>query len=81
VIAVALVVFVLAVLRSALAPRTAAADAWGGGMTLEWWASSPPPPHNFDSLPPVRSYAPLYDLRRGEEGDVPAPEGPEVLRA
>jgi cytochrome c oxidase subunit I len=81
VIAVALAVFVLAVLRSALAPRTAAADAWGGGMTLEWWASSPPPPHNFDSLPPVRSYAPLYDLRRGEEDDVPAPESPEVPRA
>jgi cytochrome c oxidase subunit I len=63
VIALALVVFVVAVLRSALAPRTAGADAWDGGMTLEWWTSSPPPPHNFDSLPPVRSYAPLYDLR------------------
>jgi hypothetical protein len=26
-------------------------------------AASPPPRHNFDSMPPVSSYAPLLDLR------------------
>lgn len=36
-------------------------DPWGG-QTLEWWTSSPPPRHNFTSLPPIRSYAPLLDL-------------------
>ena len=46
-------------------------DPWHG-QTLEWATSSPPPRHNFDRLPPVRSYAPLLDLRR---------EGIDPLRA
>jgi cytochrome c oxidase subunit I len=80
VIAVALLVFVVAAVRSLLGRRIAAADAWDGGMTLEWWTSSPPPPHNFDSLPPVRSYAPLYDLRDGAQ-DTPSRRDPQVVRA
>jgi cytochrome c oxidase subunit 1 len=45
-------------------------DPWEG-HTLEWATSSPPPRHNFDRpLPPVRSYAPVFDARHGiaEEG-------------
>jgi cytochrome c oxidase subunit I len=34
-----------------------------GGPTLEWYTTSPPPRLNYDSLPPIRSYAPLFDLR------------------
>ena len=41
-------------------PRSRPADPWGGN-SLEWYTSSPPPPHNFDSLPPIRSERPLYD--------------------
>jgi cytochrome c oxidase subunit I len=38
-------------------------DPWEG-HTLEWATSSPPPRHNFvRALPPIRSYAPLLDLR------------------
>jgi cytochrome c oxidase subunit 1 len=37
-------------------------DPWQAN-TLEWYTSSPPPPHNFDSLPPIRSERPLADLR------------------
>jgi len=37
-------------------------DPWGG-QTLEWATTSPPPPHNFDSLPPIRSNRPVWDLR------------------
>ena len=38
-------------------------DPWLG-HTLEWATSSPPPPLNFERpLPPIRSYAPLLDLR------------------
>ena len=37
-------------------------DPWRAN-TLEWYTSSPPPPHNFDSLPPIRSERPLADLR------------------
>ena len=40
-------------------------DPWGG-QTLEWATSSPPPRHNFTSLPPIRSYAPLLDLTEEE---------------
>jgi cytochrome c oxidase subunit I len=40
-------------------------DPWGG-QTLEWATSSPPPRRNFDRLPEIRSYAPLYDLREGQ---------------
>ncbi|HEU5278084.1 MAG TPA: cbb3-type cytochrome c oxidase subunit I [Gaiellaceae bacterium] len=46
-------------------PLPAGSDPWEG-HTLEWWTTSPPPLHNFDSLPPVRSYSPLYDRRLGE---------------
>jgi cytochrome c oxidase subunit 1 len=60
-----MVVFFLSVALSFLRARSAPADAWETGMSLEWATSSPPPTHNFDALPPIRSYAPLYDLRHG----------------
>jgi cytochrome c oxidase subunit I len=41
-------------------------QAW----TLEWATSSPPPPENFETLPPVRSRRPLWDLtHQGEKSD------------
>jgi cytochrome c oxidase subunit 1 len=50
-------------------------DPWLG-HTLEWATSSPPPRHNFDRpLPPIRSYAPLLDLREEAE-DRGAPPRP-----
>lgn len=39
----------------------ATADPWNG-HTLEWATQSPPPQHNFDSVPVVRSEAPVLDL-------------------
>ena len=45
--------------------REAGDDPWGG-YSLEWATSSPPPHHNFDSLPPIRSERPVYDVRQGE---------------
>jgi cytochrome c oxidase subunit 1 len=64
-----LVVFVVNVVRSLRLGAVAGPDPWRG-QTLEWVADSPPPPGNFASLPPVRTYAPLLDLR--EEGVDPA---------
>jgi len=43
-------------------PIPAGDDPWDG-QTLEWATSSPPPPHNFTSLPPIRSDRPLWDLK------------------
>ncbi|PRX43426.1 cytochrome c oxidase subunit 1 [Prauserella shujinwangii] len=49
--------------------RAAPDNPWRA-HTLEWATSSPPPPLNFDDkhpIPPIRSYAPLLDLRRERE--------------
>jgi cytochrome c oxidase subunit 1 len=54
--------------------RVAGNDPWRAN-TLEWYTTSPPPAHNFDSLPPVRSERPLYDLRRELAGQPPMHEG------
>jgi cytochrome c oxidase subunit 1 len=67
-------VFVYNALRSLILARSAGADPWGAGQTLEWTTSSPPPRFNFDGdhpIPPIRSYAPLLELARG-----PAPRRP-----
>jgi hypothetical protein len=45
-------------------PKENEADPWDG-YTLEWYTTSPPPPYNFDTLPPVRSERPLFDLKYG----------------
>jgi heme/copper-type cytochrome/quinol oxidase subunit 1 len=58
-------VFMLNVAESLGRPRYAVPDPWEG-HTLEWATSSPPPTFNFSvryPVPPVRSYAPLLDLR------------------
>ncbi len=64
VIGASMLVFAWNVWTSTRKPVVAGADPWGG-HTLEWWTSSPPPRRNFDRpLPPIRSFSPLYDLRR-----------------
>jgi cytochrome c oxidase subunit I len=40
-------------------------DAW----TLEWATTSPPPEFNFDTVPPVRSRRPLWDLKHPDDPD------------
>jgi cytochrome c oxidase subunit I len=66
-IAFSILCFLLAVAGSFLRRADVEPDPWGTGMTLEWVAASPPSPRNFDeALPPVRSYAPLADVRERE---------------
>jgi cytochrome c oxidase subunit I len=63
VVALSILVFLVNVLVSWLAPREAGPDPWGA-QTLEWATTSPPPRFNFDApLPPIRSPEPLLDLR------------------
>jgi cytochrome c oxidase subunit 1 len=66
-IALSVLVFALNVLISLVVRRPAGNDPWHG-HTLEWATTSPPPRHNFDALPPVRSFQPLLDLREERIG-------------
>jgi cytochrome c oxidase subunit 1 len=62
VIALGVLVFLVNVWWS-LRRRVPAGNDPFGGATLEWWTTSPPPRLNFESLPPIRSFAPLFDLQ------------------
>jgi len=66
VILAAMIVFAANVVVSLRRRVPSGPDPWLG-HSLEWATTSPPPRHNFDSLPPVRSHAPLLDLRSGAE--------------
>ena len=67
IIALSVLVFLINVWVSLRRRVVAGPDPWGG-QSLEWWTSSPPPEHNFtEPLPPIRSYAPLLDLRQEQE--------------
>ena len=65
VIALGILVFLINLWVSLRRRIPAGSDPWGG-PSLEWATSSPPPEHNFDALPPIRTYAPLYDLAQEE---------------
>jgi cytochrome c oxidase subunit I len=63
IIALGVLLFLFNVWVSLRRREVAGDDPWDG-HTLEWATSSPPPPLNFEApLPPIRSYAPLLDLR------------------
>jgi cytochrome c oxidase subunit I len=64
--ALGVLVFVWNAIRTWRVGARAGNDPWTGD-TLEWYTTSPPPRHNFDSLPPIRGYQPLYDLREDNE--------------
>jgi cytochrome c oxidase subunit 1 len=67
IIALGVLVFLINVWVSLRRPVIAGNDPWRG-HTLEWATTSPPPPLNFEApLPPIRSYAPLLDLRHEAE--------------
>jgi cytochrome c oxidase subunit 1 len=74
IIALGILAWLVNIVVSLVRREPAPADPWEG-HTLEWATSSPPPRHNFDKpLPPIRSYAPLYDTRYGEGVGYPPPE-------
>lgn len=67
IIALGVLVFIYNVWVSLRRREPAGSDPWGG-QSLEWWTTSPPPALNFEApLPPIRSYAPLQDLREEAE--------------
>src|SRR5690242_2729081 len=75
-IAIAVAVFLVNIIRSWNHGEIAGNDPWQGN-TLEWATTSPPPPYNFERVPPVRSFMPLRDLREsGELVEEAPPVGP-----
>jgi heme/copper-type cytochrome/quinol oxidase subunit 1 len=54
------VVFIANVAISARRRVPAGDNPWHG-YTLEWATTSPPPEHNFEQLPPIRSFRPLWN--------------------
>ena len=68
VIAVAIVLFIVNMVRSARRGELAGANPWGAA-TLEWAIPSPPPHYNFGVVPTVMSQHPLWD----EEGNAVEP--------
>jgi cytochrome c oxidase subunit I len=65
-IAAGVLTFIVNLVVSLRRRRPAGDDPWRG-QTLEWATTSPPPRLNFAALPPIRSHAPLLDLREREE--------------
>ncbi|HET9102749.1 MAG TPA: cbb3-type cytochrome c oxidase subunit I [Solirubrobacteraceae bacterium] len=81
IIALGVLTFLINVWVSLRRPEPAGADPWQG-HTLEWATSSPPPALNFEApLPPIRSYAPLLDLREaaGQAPPDTAPRAPDTV--
>jgi cytochrome c oxidase subunit 1 len=71
VLAVGLLLFVVNLVVSWRRRLPAGDDPWDAN-TLEWATTSPPPPHNFTTLPPIRSERPLYDHKHGDARDAAA---------
>ncbi len=73
ILAAGMLPFLFAVWRALRRPPDQPADPWGGN-SLEWATSSPPPHHNFDRLPPIRSFRPVFDARMAAEAQRQARE-------
>lgn len=63
IIALSMIALAINLYRSFRAGKASGPDPWQGN-SLEWWGSSPPRNGDFEELPPIRSFAPMLDLRR-----------------
>lgn len=67
-VALGVLIFVINILISLRAPKTAGDDPWDG-QTLEWATSSPPPVYNFATMIPVNTHRPLWDAKYGPHSE------------
>src|SRR5436309_9309492 len=68
-LAIAMLVFAVNIVRSLRGGAIAGDDPWDG-FTLEWATTSPPPPENFARLPEIRGRRPLWDQKHPDQRDV-----------
>ena len=68
IIVLSILVFLWNIFASLRHGERAGDDPWNA-WTLEWATTSPPPPHNFTTLPIVRSLRPLWDEKHPEDPD------------
>ncbi|HZJ02493.1 MAG TPA: cytochrome c oxidase subunit I [Thermoleophilia bacterium] len=73
VIGVGVLIFAYNVLASLRKGAVAGNDPWDA-WTLEWATTSPPAHENFETLPPIHSARPLWDLKHPENPDGVPPE-------
>jgi cytochrome c oxidase subunit 1 len=76
-IAVAILVFVVNIVRSLVKGERAGGDPWDA-WTLEWATTSPPPATNFTELPEIASDRPLWDVKHPERPQRTIPWDVEV---
>ncbi len=76
VLVLAMVPFLIAVVKSLRTAPSVGADPWEAN-SLEWATASPPPDHNFSWLPPIRSERPVFDLR-WSQFEIPVEKGDHV---
>jgi cytochrome c oxidase subunit I+III len=69
ILAAAVIVFLINVIRTQLSGARATRDPWGAG-TLEWATGSPPESYNFETIPSVGSRYPLWSLEPADAGYV-----------
>lgn len=67
---VAMAIFFFNIWRTLRSGQKAKDNPWEA-WTLEWATTSPPPKKNFETLPPVHSRRPLWDLHHPDHKDKP----------
>ena len=71
--AIATIILLINVIKTAMSDQKVPGDAWGTGRTLEWATASPPVEYNFKQTPLVRGLDPLWiEKMDGKKGMTPA---------